>query len=165
MMFVFSVCRLVSRRCHSISALHRLCLPPSQNRTNGFPISGSSFKHSAWQKDSGWPECAPEASRHAAGLIGKLPRCRTCVGYDDWAIWRVLDASDAYPYNVTWLMASHTCFCVMWWLPTSHALPGVRSARGSLHHSPAGPWDTSPQPGCRQGPGHGQDPQPMEVFW
>ena len=53
MTFVFSVCRLVSRRCHSISALHRLCLKPSQNRTSGFPTSGSSFKHSAWQKDLG----------------------------------------------------------------------------------------------------------------
>jgi hypothetical protein len=48
--FVFSVCRLVSRRCHSISPIHQLCLSPSQNRTNGFPISGSSFNRSAGQK-------------------------------------------------------------------------------------------------------------------
>ena len=53
MTFVFSVCRLVSRRCHSISALHRLCLKPSQNRTKGFSLSGSSFNHSASQKGSG----------------------------------------------------------------------------------------------------------------
>ena len=51
--FVFSVCRLVSRRCHSISPIHQLCLSPSQNRTNGFPISGSSFNRSALQKGSG----------------------------------------------------------------------------------------------------------------
>ena len=53
MMFVFSVCRLVSRRCHNISAIHQLCLKPSQNRTSGFPTSGSSFNHSALQKGSG----------------------------------------------------------------------------------------------------------------
>ena len=50
MTFVFSVCRLVSRRCHNISAIHQLCLTPSQNRTSGFPISGSSFNRSALQK-------------------------------------------------------------------------------------------------------------------
>jgi hypothetical protein len=53
MMFVFSVYRLVSRRCHNISAIHQLCLIPSQNRTNGFPIYGSSFNHAAGQKGSG----------------------------------------------------------------------------------------------------------------
>lgn len=35
---------------------------------------------------------------------------------------------------------------------------------GVLTHSPASPWDTSLQPWCRHGPGHGQAPQPMEVF-
>jgi hypothetical protein len=53
MTFVFSVCRLVSRRCHTISAIHQLRLKPSQNRTSGLPTSGSSFNHSAWQKGSG----------------------------------------------------------------------------------------------------------------
>lgn len=53
MTFVFSVCRLVSRRCHTISAIHRLCLKPSQNRTKGFSLSGSSFNRSASQKGSG----------------------------------------------------------------------------------------------------------------
>ena len=46
-MFVFSVCRLVSRRCHDISAIHQLRPSPSQNRTSRFPTSGSSLKHSA----------------------------------------------------------------------------------------------------------------------
>lgn len=32
-MFVFSVCRLVSRRCHNISSLPDGCSAPSQNRT------------------------------------------------------------------------------------------------------------------------------------
>ncbi len=40
-------CRLVSRRCHNISAIHQLHPSPSQNRTSGFPTSGSSLKHSA----------------------------------------------------------------------------------------------------------------------
>src|SRR6266436_7179605 len=53
MTFVFSVCRLVSRRCHNISAIHQLRLKPSQNRTSGLPTSGSSFNHSALQKGSG----------------------------------------------------------------------------------------------------------------
>ena len=53
MMFVFSVCRLVSRRCHNISAIPQLCPRPSQNRTKGFPPSGSSFNHSTSQKGSG----------------------------------------------------------------------------------------------------------------
>ena len=53
MRFVFSVCRLVSRRCHSISAIHQLCLSPSQNRTKGFPLYGSSLNRSASQKGSG----------------------------------------------------------------------------------------------------------------
>ena len=41
MTFVFSVCRLVSRRCHMISAIHQLCLKPSQvgSRT-GAPTVG-----------------------------------------------------------------------------------------------------------------------------
>jgi hypothetical protein len=50
---VFSVCRLVSRRCHNISAIHQLCLTPSQNRTSRCPPSGSSFNLSALQKDAG----------------------------------------------------------------------------------------------------------------
>ena len=37
-MFVFSVGRLLSRRCHSISSIPRLHSCPSQNRTSGFPI-------------------------------------------------------------------------------------------------------------------------------
>ncbi len=45
-MFVFSVIRLVSRRCHNISAIHQLYPSPSQNRTSSFPTSGSSLKHS-----------------------------------------------------------------------------------------------------------------------
>ena len=45
-MFVFSVCHLVSRWCHNIFAIHQSYLSPSQNRTSGFPTSGSSFKHS-----------------------------------------------------------------------------------------------------------------------
>jgi hypothetical protein len=53
MTFVFSVCRLVSRRCHNISAIHQLCPRPSQNRTKGFPLSGSSLNPSALQKGSG----------------------------------------------------------------------------------------------------------------
>src|SRR4029077_14477523 len=84
--FVFSVCRLVSRRCHSISALHQLCLSPSQNRTNGFPISGSSFNRSASQKGSGGRECVPGASPHAEELGGGHSRYTTCVGCVDSAI-------------------------------------------------------------------------------
>src|SRR5215471_7641337 len=74
MTFVFSVCRLVSRRCHTISAIHQLRLKPSQNRTNGFPISGSSFNHSAVQKGSDGLERVPGASPHAAGHGGSHPR-------------------------------------------------------------------------------------------
>jgi hypothetical protein len=65
MKFVFSVCRLVSRRCHNISAIHQLCLTPSQNRTSSFPTSGSSFNLSALQKGSDLLEFAPGASLHA----------------------------------------------------------------------------------------------------
>jgi hypothetical protein len=36
---------------HFQNTTHWLCLKPSQNRTSGFPTSGSSFNHSAWQKD------------------------------------------------------------------------------------------------------------------
>jgi hypothetical protein len=35
---VFSVCRLLSRRCHHISSIPQLNSCPSQNRTSGFPI-------------------------------------------------------------------------------------------------------------------------------
>src|SRR5215510_13931666 len=84
--FVFSVCRLVSRRCHSISAIHWLYLSPSQNRTNGFPISGSSFNHSAVQKGSGSRARVPGASPPAVGLGGTRPRYTTCVGSVDSAI-------------------------------------------------------------------------------
>ncbi len=43
----FLCCHLVSRWCHNISAIHQLYPSPSQNRTSGFPTSGSSLKHSA----------------------------------------------------------------------------------------------------------------------
>jgi hypothetical protein len=46
MRFVFSVCRLVSRRCHNISSILKLHSSPSQNRTSGFPnirLFGLSF--------------------------------------------------------------------------------------------------------------------------
>ncbi len=39
MKFVFSVCRLVFRPHHHISALHHLCLTPSQNRHSWFTAS------------------------------------------------------------------------------------------------------------------------------
>ena len=94
--FVFSVCRLVSRRCHSISPIHQLYLSPSQNRTNGFPLSGSSFNHSAWQKGSGGRECVPGASPHAAELGGGRSRYTTGVGCVDSAICTARGASDAY---------------------------------------------------------------------
>ncbi len=45
-MFVFSVFRLLSRRCHKISSIPQLFSYPSQNRTSGFPTSGSSVRHS-----------------------------------------------------------------------------------------------------------------------
>src|SRR5437879_6569668 len=61
-------------------------------------------------------------------------------------------------------MATPTLLCVMLWWPTSHALPGVRSCRGSPHSSQVVPFDTSPQPCGRQGPGNGQDQQHMDVF-
>jgi len=35
---VFSVCRLLSRRCHNISSIYQSYSCPSQNRTSGFPI-------------------------------------------------------------------------------------------------------------------------------
>ena len=42
-MFVFSICRLVSRRCHNISTLYPLApAPHRQNRTCRFSASGSS---------------------------------------------------------------------------------------------------------------------------
>ena len=43
----FLSCHLVSQWCHNISAIHQLYPSPSQNRTSGFPASGSSLKHSA----------------------------------------------------------------------------------------------------------------------
>lgn len=46
MKFVFSVCRLVSRRCHNISSVPELFPSPAQNRTSGFPTSDSSVNHS-----------------------------------------------------------------------------------------------------------------------
>ena len=42
----FLCSHLVSRWCHNISAIHQLYPSPSQNRTSGFPTSGSSLKHS-----------------------------------------------------------------------------------------------------------------------
>ena len=96
MTFVFSVCRLVSRRCHSISALHGLYLSPSQNRTNGFPISGSSFNHAAVQKGSGSRARAPGASPPAVGLGGTRPRYTTGVSSADSAICTAPDVSEAY---------------------------------------------------------------------
>jgi len=41
-MFVFSVCRLVSRRCHNIPAIHQLYPSPSQNRACAINAHGSS---------------------------------------------------------------------------------------------------------------------------
>jgi hypothetical protein len=69
-----------------------------------------------------------------------------------------------YPYNVTWLMASHILLCLMLWLPTAYARPGVRSCRGTPHSAPSVPCDPSPSPCCRQGPGNGQEQQHGEVF-
>ena len=46
MKFVFSVCRLVYRRCHNISSLAKLFSSPSQNRASGFPTHGSPICHS-----------------------------------------------------------------------------------------------------------------------
>jgi hypothetical protein len=43
----FLGCHLASRWRHTISAVHQLYPSPSQNRTSGFPASGSSLKHSA----------------------------------------------------------------------------------------------------------------------
>jgi hypothetical protein len=43
-MFVFSVIRLLSRRCHKISSIPQLLSCPSQNRTSGFPTYGSSVR-------------------------------------------------------------------------------------------------------------------------
>src|SRR5210317_2286516 len=45
-MFVFSVIRLLSRRCHNIFSIPQLLSCPSQNRTSSFPTSGSSVCHS-----------------------------------------------------------------------------------------------------------------------
>ena len=45
-MFVFSVFRLLSRRCHKIFSIPQLLSCPSQNRTSSFPTSGSSVCHS-----------------------------------------------------------------------------------------------------------------------
>jgi hypothetical protein len=83
MTFVFSVYRLVSRRCHMISAIHQLCLKPSQNRTSRFPTSGSSFNRSAVQKGSGSLALAPGAIPHASEPAESLPRYTTCVGSAD----------------------------------------------------------------------------------
>jgi len=47
-MFVFSVFRLLSRRCHKIFSIPQLFSCPSQNRTSSFPTSGSSARLSAW---------------------------------------------------------------------------------------------------------------------
>jgi hypothetical protein len=65
MTVVFSVCRLVFRRCHTIPALHQWRLTPSQHRTKGFSLSGSSCNRSASQKGSGCPELVSGASLHA----------------------------------------------------------------------------------------------------
>src|SRR5205085_2588870 len=42
MMFVFPVCRLVSRRCHNISTIHQLSPAPLQNRACAIYAHGSS---------------------------------------------------------------------------------------------------------------------------
>jgi hypothetical protein len=47
MRFVFSVCRLISQRCHNISSISELHSSPSQNRASSFPTHGSSICHSA----------------------------------------------------------------------------------------------------------------------
>ena len=75
-----------------------------------------------------------------------------------------LNVSADYPYNVTWLMASHILLCLMLWLPTAYARPGVRSCRGAPHSAPSVPCDPSPSPCCRPGPGNGQEQQHGEVF-
>jgi len=92
-------------------------------------------------------------------------RCRCSVRGVAMATVSWCEASRNYPYNVTWPMATPTLLCVMLWLPTSHALPGVRSCRGNPHSAQVVPCDTSPQPCGRQGPGNGQDQQHMDVFW
>mgnify|MGYP007044779584 CR=1 FL=1 len=53
-MFVFSVIRLLSRRCHKISSIPQLLSCPSQNRTSGFPTSGSSIRHSVCLRPTTW---------------------------------------------------------------------------------------------------------------
>src|SRR5210317_1025305 len=53
-MFVFSVIRLLSRRCHKISSIPQLLSCPSQNRTSGFPTSGSSIRHSVSLRPTTW---------------------------------------------------------------------------------------------------------------
>ena len=53
-MFVFSVFRLLSRRCHKIFSIPQLFSCPSQNRTSGFPTSGSSVRHSVCLRPTTW---------------------------------------------------------------------------------------------------------------
>ena len=53
-MFVFSVTRLLSRRCHKIFSIPQLFSCPSQNRTSGFPTSGSSACHSVCLRSTTW---------------------------------------------------------------------------------------------------------------
>ncbi len=53
-MFVFSVFRLLSRRCHKIFSIPQLLSCPSQNRTSGFPTYGSSVRHSVCLRPTTW---------------------------------------------------------------------------------------------------------------
>jgi hypothetical protein len=81
---VFSVCRLLSRRCHIISSIYQSYSCPSQNRTSGFPIHtapGWSFSMPpSYDRDSGLCGCSRSASRHRPEPDEKMARCMPYAG-------------------------------------------------------------------------------------
>jgi hypothetical protein len=70
---VFSVCRLVSRRCHAISPIRRFVPGSSQNRTWSVTPSGSQFE----SFPIGWAQRPIDSRRPLPRNAGRLRACPT----------------------------------------------------------------------------------------
>ena len=82
-MFVFSVFRLLSRRCHKIFSIPQLLSCPSQNRTSGFPTSGSSVRHSVCLRPTTWVQVFADSRFRplypGQGLVKACPGVRPAL--------------------------------------------------------------------------------------